>query len=67
MSKNYDEALKWYFLTLFLFNTIYLLAIYQFLSLYNFIFISYKQVIQLDPKHVNAWNNKGALLSDLGR
>ena len=54
--KNYDEALKWYFVTLFLFNT-----------LLNYIIISYNQAIQLNPKHFNACFNKGALLKDLGR
>ena len=35
--------------------------------LLNYILISYNQAIQLNPKYVNAWSNKGVLLDDLGR
>ena len=35
--------------------------------LLNYIFISFNKAIQLDPKFIVAWYNKGALLKDLGR
>ena len=33
----------------------------------HYILISNNQAIQLDPKNVKAWSNKGVLLDDLGR
>ena len=30
--------------------------------LFYYILISFNQAIQLDPKNVNAWSNKGVLL-----
>ena len=38
-----------------------------FILLFNYIFISYNQAIQLDTKYANAWSNKGGLLDELGR